>query len=345
MTTTKVKSNVLQDEVSRNDKVEALSNKTQLQITTAAGTTTLLPDSLTINGTDAATLLLQDAGQTHGAFLQNQNEHFYLTRRRNSDGATVNVLDIDYALQKTTTPWSIYGVTESAATNDTRLASTAYVQTAVSSFNTYGAMGKNTVVISTSQNWVAPAGVTRVLVEVIGGGSSGSGNGTAQNSGATTTFAGLISGTGGGAWNNPGSGSGGYINIRGGFGTRITYGTSVRASDGGDGTFQWTQELMHFGGGSYFGTGGCTHISTNQVVTITSAINYGTGGAPGGSYDTAYGGYVRNIMYNSGSGGGYSRGWISVTPGASYSVTIGAGGPAHVQGGTGGAGGVCLIHY
>lgn len=97
----------------------------------------------------------------------------------------------------------------------------------------------------------------------------------------------------------------------------------------------WTSAVP--GGSNVFTTMAVYTSSTTWTVPsgITKIKVHATGGGGGG-----YGG---NSTYNAGGDGGPSAGtaigYFSVTPGASYTITIGAGGSGGVSGNAGGSGG------
>lgn len=187
----------------------------------------------------------------------------------------------------------------------------------------------NMAVLSTSGTWQVPAGVTNIKVTVIGGGGGGGGtnNGTpAAGAGGTTTFSSL-SATGGAGGSNlssglastlptPGVGSGGLINATGETPLRPVGSTT-----------------NNYGAHGAFGYG----VPGVSGTSPTAASGYGAGGgSPVGSSE--YG--------MPGAGGGGSIGYLSgLTPGATVSFTIGAGGTAGGGNGAAGAPGCVLIEW
>ena len=123
--------------------------------------------------------------------------------------------------------------------------------------------------------------------------------------------------------------------------------TNVGTADAAILNFSIPQGVSGSGGGGFNGIQEFTQSGTFTVPAgVTSALveRWGAGGGAGGAcsfevddgYELAYGG--------SGGGGGYSRAVISLTPGATYSVTVGAGGLSNgVCGGVGNNGGASQI--
>jgi hypothetical protein len=183
----------------------------------------------------------------------------------------------------------------------------------------------------TAQTYTTPAGVTRIVVSLIGGGGGGSGSGTGGGGGGTggnTTFSTLTgSGGGGGAQASGGAGgaaSGGDINIAGGRGTGFSNPSNTAGGAGGNGRF----------GGAGGGGGG----SGGNTPGTAGATNSGGGGGGAASLTTAGTG-------GGGGAGGYVEKLI-LAPAASYTYTVGAAGTAGTNGtggDTGGAGGSGLI--
>ncbi len=166
--------------------------------------------------------------------------------------------------------------------------------------------------------WICPSGVTRIRVAVCGGGGGGTnregktGNHQADN-GTTSNFGNLIAASGGtGAYY-----SGGYY----------------------EDTENWSRSTGHVGtGGSPNGKNGINpayNTSTTGFALSFSLTNgnYGTGGG-----STQY-----NYSFGGGTGG-YNSGYVNVSAGKTYSVTVGKGGTGAYQG-TAGVSGFVLIAY
>lgn len=168
-------------------------------------------------------------------------------------------------------------------------------------------------IITASGNWVAPAGVTRVEVTIIGGG--GGGGNTATNGGAGGSSTGFsITANGGVGGRGSGVGGGGGAGGSGGSG-----GISISGEPGFSAA---ANNALAYGGGTPFGFGGRAGFATGQ--------NYGGGGSGAGGAG--------------GGGGGETRiAAVNVVPGNSYSITIGAGGSG--GGGNIGANGVVILRY
>lgn len=212
-------------------------------------------------------------------------------------------------------------------------------------------------------SWVAPAGVTSVYVLCVGGGGSGDSTvvaGGDSSFGGTllvagggqggTTLSGGVRGTGTslsatvfggdgglgmsrGASNSPGGGggAGGYSGNGGDGGSILilpTAGTGG-AGAGGNGSTSGSG-----GGGVGLSGEGPSGITSGQggsggetAITFTGGV-YGGGarGRPSAGLSTARGG---------GGGGGLRWSILSVTPGQSYAVVVGAGGGVTYKGGDG----------
>ena len=203
-----------------------------------------------------------------------------------------------------------------------------------------------TVLTSGSGTYTTPLGVSTLLVILLGAGGGGSGSTSSSTStgsaGGTTSF-GSLSASGGGASSNggnnnvntnggPGSGSGGDINISG------TYGDTPYVGNINSGPIM---------------TGG--RGGTTPLYGIGAYVYWGLGssGAPGsgfGSGGSGAPGYYYNGLNPGGGGcaGGYCEKLI-VSPNASYSYAIGAGGAGGPAGSNGyhggaGAGGIIIIY-
>ena len=187
---------------------------------------------------------------------------------------------------------------------------------ATSTFNTAGTF-----------TWVAPAGVTRIIVEACGGGGEGGAIGSSSGAGANSTFNGVIVGAGA----NSASG------LTGGTTTTTTSSPIVYPGGNGGSSFtSGTSSPLYLGGAGNdpYGGGG--------------ASDYGPAGAgggnpaPAGSYGAGGGG-----ANSDGGGGAGARKFYTVfsniTPGNSYTVVVGAGGNNGVAGA--GMNGIVIIYY
>lgn len=153
-------------------------------------------------------------------------------------------------------------------------------------------------VFTADGTWNKPAGLSAVIVHVIGGGGGGNaGTGGTSSFGAHCSASGGVSNSG-----DPGVGSGGDVNVRGSKGFRNSAG---EASIGGAGAGP-------FGGGAQ--------------TEDDPGFNYG-----GGGLTIGFGGGT-----GAGSGGGYSMKRIAAAAlGSSESVTVGAGGDGSNDGAPG----------
>jgi hypothetical protein len=197
--------------------------------------------------------------------------------------------------------------------------------------------GRGMKVFTVNSSWTVPGGVTRIRVELLGGGGSG-------NSGASG-----------------GGGAGGYINATipvrsgdtlsfivaaaqinqgsAGNSTKLTYGSMILTAYGGGGGGIWVEgtfpEWSNPGNGGAGGTGGGTNISgapagavilgskggdgqTNKWVDYATINSGGGNGASsiygGGGKGEQNGLGVGNGSYGAGGGGGFGR---SSLPGGS----------------------------
>jgi hypothetical protein len=202
-------------------------------------------------------------------------------------------------------------------------------------------VGQQAYATAGTYTWTAPAGVTSAAIVVIGGGGGGGGNGS-----------------GGSAWNGSGGGGGGlaYANS-----VTVTPGANYTVQVGAGGTGDTNGRISWFNSSTYLfanggnkGVGGSTSGATGQVLLtdigplssgevlfgyssytgtgtvtgsngswqwtcptgVTSVSVVAVGGGGGGTQDGAGGG---------GGGLGYTNN-ITVSPGVTYSVVVGAGG-------------------
>lgn len=151
--------------------------------------------------------------------------------------------------------------------------------------------------------WTVPAGVTRIKIRGVAGGGGGVNNGTggAATSGGTSSVVGSSSGTLASATGGgPGGASSGGT---GNDGTGTSGATGVSAIGG---------RASLLGEGSLAGTG---------------ANSYGGGGTAGAAAGSTSGG----------GGGGFDR-TVTVVPGETITITVGAGGSGNISGNPGGPG-------
>lgn len=178
----------------------------------------------------------------------------------------------------------------------------------------------------TSATYTTPAGCLWIRVRCVGGGSGGAGSGTtpgAAGAGGTTTFSGGTLSAGGGSAPSTifaqagGVASGGNIhNVNGNPGGQVA---SVATSPGGH------------GGSSVFGGGGLGGGAGANNGSAAPNSNAGAGGGGAGCAATVAPG-------GGGSAGGYVE-HIILSPAATYTYTIGAGGAGGTLGTSGAAGG------
>jgi hypothetical protein len=228
-------------------------------------------------------------------------------------------------------------------------------------------------------SWTAPAGITSVCVVCIGGGGGGNfsaggtaggdsyfistatvkgGGGNISNGGAVSggTYTGDGGGNGGGVPSTAvsGGGAGGYGGNGGNGVTYATDGTQGFGGGGGSGgVYNNASGTLGGGGGGVgiygqgesgsaspqagyggmSGSGGVSGSSGRQGTT-TGGAGGAFGGGGGGGYALGYGGC--------GGGLGYKNN-ITVVPGTSYTVVVGAGGTPQGNNGAGGVGAVRII--
>lgn len=176
---------------------------------------------------------------------------------------------------------------------------------------------------TSSGSWIAPVGVTAAWLSGIGGGGGGGAGGNlssaAGGTGGSTSFGGLLTLAGGG-------GGEAGINARGG----------VAGTGGVDGTPAFSDKSATYQSGGNGGLGSRGGQATvNQAGTAASANTGGGGG--GGSNEASVGSYYGGA--GGGSGAVADRVKVAVTPGTTYTVTIGTAGTAGATGNAGGAGG------
>lgn len=241
---------------------------------------------------------------------------------------------------------------------------------------------QRTEIITSTQNWTCPTGVTTVDIMLVGGG--GGGGGSAANNGAGggggggvltdsvpvtpgTVYTITIGGGGGGGTNAP---------TAGGVGSASTFG-SLRTSYGGQGgtqnntQYQGTTNAIYASGGgngsggtSYAGSGGGAGVpaitygynvqvfdmgSMNSVSQGTAGLNQNLGypGNPGiNGYGAGGGGGSQFNRINGGLNAGHG-GFPSNAPtaGAANRGGGGGGGYSSAYAGASGGSGICIIKY
>lgn len=184
---------------------------------------------------------------------------------------------------------------------------------------------------SGSGTYTPPTGCKYIIVEMVGGGASGTGNsGVAGTAGNPSTFynitcAGGDASGGGGA--SPSGAFGGAVSLSAG--TTVTI-ASVKGGDSASGA-QNTRDLAGIGGSSFFGGAGLG--GTNGAIGRDAAANSGSGG--GGSCVGGAGA--------GGAAGGYFKGLIA-SP-TTYSYSVGASATAPTGGGNGASGVIIVTEY
>lgn len=192
----------------------------------------------------------------------------------------------------------------------------------------------------TSLTYTTPANVKYIHVRLLGGGAGGCGGGTASvgagGAGTSTTFGASSAGSGSQSNSNRG-GTGAGVGSVSGTGTINII--TVGGSDGGNSSTQarWAAN----GGASYFsgaGRGG------QEDGASANAGGTNSGGGGGGGATSSGAGTV-NVGGGGGGAGGYTEYFI-MSPAATYTYTVGAGGAAGAAGTNGfaaGAGAAGLI--
>jgi hypothetical protein len=193
---------------------------------------------------------------------------------------------------------------------------------------------------SGSGTYTTPAGVTYIIVEMVGGGAGGGGSGTTSGTAATvggnTTFgSSLLTAAGGSIGSRGGNSSAGgaatvnspataLVAVTGGSGQGATghgsaVGTQSSRLNGGQG-----------GASAYGGTGGGGGISNAGGNGVTN-----TGGGGGGAGQDA----VNSANCGSGGGAGAYIKALITNPDATYAYAVGAAGNGQAAGTSGFAGG------
>ncbi|MGD0826988.1 MAG: hypothetical protein ACLQED_09230 [Desulfobaccales bacterium] len=168
--------------------------------------------------------------------------------------------------------------TQTAGDNSTKLATTAYVATAVSGSGGGQGIPHGMQLFTSSGTWTLPSGITKAWVICVGGGggSGGSGTGTPGPGGPGGYAEGIIAVTGnvtvtvggGGAGNLSGNGNG-----NGGGTSSFAGFTTISASGGGGGNAS----------GGYGSSGSGSGGSVNTCLGAPYLGGAGTGGSNGGN--------------------------------------------------------------
>jgi len=241
-------------------------------------------------------------------------------------------------------------------------------------------LGSQSYTTPGTYSWVAPTGVTSVSVVAVGGGAAGlyagsnpaggqsyfcscsvvkggggsTGSGTSQGAGGTYTGAGGGNGGGSNAGYG-GSGAGGYSGNGGNGGCYPSpNGTAGSGGGGGGGGVAKSNHAAGGGGGVGLFGQGCSGSGGSGGAGVpgnggrggsggssgANGVNCSSSGA-GGAYGGGGGGYY---CQHGGAGGGLGyKNNITVTPGNSYTVVVGAGGTATSPAGSGAGGAVRIM--
>jgi hypothetical protein len=230
--------------------------------------------------------------------------------------------------------------TQSSSDNSTKIATTAYVTSAVAASRIAPTTTKYTSGSGTYTTPTSPRSPLYIRVRMVGGGGGGSGSTASGASGAggnggTTTFGSSLLSAGGGSggaavtYNTTGEvgGAGGTSSLGSG-----PVGVALSGSGGGGGSQSVTSGIASPGGqGGSSAFGGAGYGAGNVVAGGAGATNTGGGGSGGGGTGPG----------TSGCGGG-SGGFVDAmitSPAASYAYAVGSAGSAGTAGTSGYAGG------
>lgn len=228
--------------------------------------------------------------------------------------------------------------TQLAADNSTLAASTAFVTTAVAAVINQSSTGPTTQSFTSGSGstYTTPAGAKWIRVRMVGAGGGGGGTGVSVFPTGTTGGDSIFNsvhaagGSGGVGANGSDSGAGGTGGSAGSGSATIR----VSGTRGGDGGFATASEvgISGKGGDAPFFSGGGASVG-NNTGTHGHAGTANTGG--GGSGSIAPG---ATEPAGGGGSGEYAE-IIIANPSATYTFTVGAGGPGGIGGNnTGGAG-------
>lgn len=271
---------------------------------------------------------------TTGQYLRGNGTNVVMSAIQAGDVPTLNQNTTGSAATVTTTINSgVTATTQTAGDNSTKVATTAYVQTAVSAVGYAGPGGQT---FTANGTFTIPTGITKLKITVVGGGGGGNGYGGAGTAGGTSQVASgtqsitTVSASGGAAGGTVGVGYGGL----GGVGTNGTINMGGQAGIAVQGIY-----AQATGGSSILGGGG-----GGSTTTATKAGRaYGGGGA--GWY------FVCASVGNSSNGGGGGGAAVSyltgLTPGGTLAVTVGGAGSGGASGGVdpGGAGAAGVVIF
>ena len=247
-----------------------------------------------------------------------------------------------------------FAVNQNTATN-INVSSGTYIYLAIAG-GVYVPSGEAVFTTPGTYNWTVPEGVTSVSVVCVGGGGGG-GSGQSSSFGTTVAGGGKASGfggstlatggapsgtyTGGGIGGNAiggpagGGGAGGYSGNGGAGGTSSNAsGSSGSGGAGGGGAYSSSGGGASGGGVGLYGQGndGIGGSWSGGLGGGGSGGNNGAnssqyGAVNGGSYGGGGGGYGGTSSYGPGAGGGLAyANSLSVTPGSTITVVVGAGG-------------------
>lgn len=205
-----------------------------------------------------------------------------------------------------------------------------------------------TVVFSTSgtNHWTAPTGVESVIAECWGAGGTGSafnGSTGGAGGGGGEYAAGSVGVTPGTSYTYVVGANGGNSTFTGDSGTVTAHGGKAGSSDGATGGAGGTgsTNATHFDGGAGAAGSGGPGGSGSQSQSSQSFTSSGTFNAPSDLSGNvqAYvwgggggGGAGGTDGAGSGGGGGFTSSSVTVSPGGSVTVTVGAGGSAGTSG-------------
>lgn len=182
------------------------------------------------------------------------------------------------------------------------------------SFNLPGP--KSVQTFTQSSTWVKPAGISKVLVRLVGGGGGGSGHGEAAGAGGYSEKLIDVSGiTSVSVTVGSGSSSPSYYSGNGGAGTTTSFGTYLSASggQGANSSYQHCGGLPGVGTGGDFniyGGGGTGHYGYTGIGGTSHFGGQGATGHPQG------GNYSHNHQSHCAPGSGGGAGWRSSYQGA-----------------------------